>query len=337
MQYLNKITNVNTINFIDEDLYIFEFSGVLKKYFEGRMLWKIDTNTQHFVKKFKRNILFSFSQFSKIVFFTSTSGEVILNLDINFKPISIINDLIWGTSFKREEGKFEIYSLNEEGSFDLKLETDKYVAIKINSEYALCQNGYFEFKNLAINKYFEEWYLDIRNLLGSENTRLFGDLIEYEGKLYFFLSDQNGKYGIYCVEIATGQVVNYTNQIGGFLKLSNGLLYMNTDYVFTTIHPDTFEITQIDLRSILEPKGLNLGIMMQINLMVGDMYYFVCQNGRSGVATVGIINLEDKSLIWTTEIPIEASSYWVKEIQVHGNRLFVLTQGGTLHIFEKEL
>ncbi|MCU0468064.1 MAG: hypothetical protein MUF58_05635 [Arcicella sp.] len=182
----------------------------------------------------------------------------------------------------------------------------------------------------------EIWQINFKNLLESENTQLFGDLIEYEGKLFFFLSDRNGKYGIYCVEIATGKILNQTNEIGGFLKLSNGLLYMNTAYVVTTLHPDTFEIKQIDLRSVLEPKDLNLGILMQINLMVGHLYYFVCQNGRSGAATVGIINLEEKSLIWTTEIQIESGSYWIKEIQAHGNRLFVLTQGGTLHIFERE-
>ena len=184
--------------------------------------------------------------------------------------------------------------------------------------------------------YGEKWQLDIRNLLESETTQLFGDLIEYEGKLYFFLSDQKDKYGIYCIDIATGKVLNHTNQIAGFMKLSGGLLYMNKAYTLTTLHPDTFEIREIDLRSVLEPQGLSLGDMMQINLMVGQLYYFVCQNGRRESATVGIINLEDNTLVWTTEIPIESGSYWVKEIQVHGNRLFVLTQGGTLHIFERE-
>ncbi len=182
-----------------------------------------------------------------------------------------------------------------------------------------------------------QWKLNFQTILNSQEAKLFGDLIEDKGNLFFFLSDQNGKYGIYCVEIATGKILNQTNEIGGFLKLSSGLLYLNTDYILTTIHSDTFEIKQIDLRSVLEPKGLNLGIMMQINLMVGELYYFVCQNGRSGAATMGIINLEDKNLVWTIEIPIESGSYWVKEIQVHGNRLFVLTQGGTLHIFERDL
>lgn len=181
-----------------------------------------------------------------------------------------------------------------------------------------------------------QWKLNFQTILNSQEAKLFGDLIEDKGNLFFFLSDQNGKYGIYCVEIATGKILNQTNEIGGFLKLSSSLLYFNTDYILTTIQSDTFEIKQIDLRPVLEPKGLNLGIMMQINLMVGNMYYFVCQNGRSGAATVGVINLENKSLAWTTEIPIESGSYWVKEIQVHGNHLFVLTQGGTLHIYERD-
>lgn len=336
MQYSSKETNVNTINIIDGDLYMYEFSGILKKYFEGKILWKLNTNTQHFVRKLKKNIFFSFSQFSKVVFFTSTLGEIIINLDISIKPICIIDDLIWGSSFKREEGIFEVCSLDENGNYKLILGTGEYCAIKINSDYVLCQNGYHQFKTFAVNDYNERWQLDIRNLLGSENTKLFGDLIEYEGNLFFFLSDQSDRYGIYCVEISTGNVLNQINEIGGFLKLSNGLLYMNTAYEVKTIQTDTFEIKSINLRSVLEPKDLNLGILMQINLMVGHLYYFVCQNGRSRAATVGIINLEDSTLIWTTEIPIESGSYWVKEIQVHGNRLFVLTQGGTLHIFEKE-
>ncbi len=336
IQYSSKITNINTLTIIDGDLYVFEFSGILKKYFGEKVLWEVNTNTQHFVKKIKQDMLFSFSQFSKIVFFSSTSGDIILNLDVNIKPINTIDNLIWGSSLIREAGMFEVCSLDENGNYKLKIGTGEYAPIKINSEYVLCQNGYHQFKNFSINESFIKWQLDIRNLLESETTQLFGDLIEYEGKLYFFLSDQKDKYGIYCIDIATGKVLNHTNQIAGFMKLSGGLLYMNKAYTLTTLHPDTFEIREIDLRSVLEPQGLSLGDMMQINLMVGQLYYFVCQNGRRESATVGIINLEDNTLVWTTEIPIESGSYWVKEIQVHGNRLFVLTQVGTLHIFERE-
>lgn len=32
---------------------------------------------------------------------------------------------------------------------------------------------------------------------------------------------------------------------------------------------------------------------------------------------------------------LKEDSFWISEIQVHENRLYVLTQGGTLHIFEK--
>jgi outer membrane protein assembly factor BamB len=336
MQYLNKQDRINAFYLIDEELYTFEYTGILTKYIEKNVSWTTPTDTQHFLVRYKPTILYSFSQYSKVVFLLRNSGKVLLELNINFKPISVIDDLIWGVSHNRSNNIFEVYSLDERGNFTSKLITGEYVAITITRDVIVCQSGYSLFKCFKQNEFSELWQLDIRNILDSETTQLFGDLIEYEGKLYFFLSDQRDKYGIYAIDIATGQVVNHTNAVGGYMKLANDLLYLKKGNVITTIHPHTFEIVQTDYTRVLAPKNLNLGLR-NLEIIQDNLYYFVSEGLRGGAeATIGILDLNSKSLLDTVTIPIEAGSYWVKEIQVHGHRLFVLTQGGTLHIFERE-
>lgn len=333
MQSIKKFKNISNFHFANNR---FIFCGknliITDTYFSELKLFDLSVG---YSVIFKENLLLQSENGQEILFLNLTSEDLEIKVLGTEKFYlfrnTIIDDFIFINSTNNSVSVLD-KTLSKKKEYNigryLKILPDAKILNQSFNELLLIDVS--EDKSPQI-----QWQLNFQTILNSQEAKLFGDLIEYVGNLFFFLSDQNGKYGIYCVEIATGKILNQTNEIGGFLKLSSGLLYLNTDYIVTTIHSDTFEIKQIDLRSILEPKGLNLGIMMQINLMVGELYYFVCQNGRSGVATVGIINLEDKNLVWTIEIPIESGSYWVKEIQVHGNRLFVLTQGGTLHIFER--
>lgn len=331
---------LKTIEKMPLDLFWLSNTLVFKKYDELHQLEYNSLNIS-LLRIFPNEIFIEFSKNNSIII-TMINGICVFNVEKSTNEIiEIDNDS--SIQIKDYDGKslvtrikklgkwqYNIFFLSEKNQIEIDISTPSDGFIYNN--YIVLIKSRLEFS--CYLKDLQLWEINIKSLLESENTQFFGDLIKYEGKLYFFLSDQNDKYGIYCIDIFTGKVINQTNQIGGFMQLSEGLLYMNNEYTVTTLHPDTFEIKEINLRFVLEPKGLDLGYMMKINLMVGRLYYFVCQNGRSKSAIVGIVNLDDKSLVWTTEIQIESGSYWIKEIQVYSNRLFVFTQGGTLHIFE---
>ena len=91
-----------------------------------------------------------------------------------------------------------------------------------------------------------------------------------------------------------------------------------------------------DYSRVLNPKNLSLGLRT-LEVIQDNLYYFESEGLRGGAeATIGILDSRRKTLLNTITIPIEADSYRVKEILIHGHQLFVLTQGGTLHIIEIE-
>ncbi|WP_255069688.1 PQQ-like beta-propeller repeat protein [Lacihabitans sp. LS3-19] len=191
------------------------------------------------------------------------------------------------------------------------------------------------FSTFDVNTNSLTFQISLLELLDRDSIKHYGEIIEYQDKLFFSLYDDS-KSGIYAIDAYTGKLVNHTNEIGGSMKLANGLLYINNDYTITTLNPDTFEITINNYQEVLKPFDLNIGILRGIldNVIVDNYFYFVSYAGETGIASVGILDLVKKDLVWHSEISIEEGSYWIKEIQVHDNKLFVLTQGGTLHIFE---
>ena len=337
MRFLNKIQDVNTFHFIDEVLYTISFDSNLTKFTKDSQSWSLKIETQHNLSKFKPNKLYSFSQFSKITLIDDQLGVVIANYQLNFKPIKVIDGQIFGTSFIKNElnqNKFQVYSWNENDGLSLEFSTDDFIGILITDKNIICQKGYHYFNCFNIESKDKQYQFDIRDLLEGESTRLSGDIIEYKKLILISISNREKK-GIYAIDIETGEVVNQTNDVGGFLKLANDLLYINSDYVITTLNPNTFDYIKTDYTSILEPKGLHLG-RRNLEKIVNNHFYFVSESGRSETATIGIIDLDTKELVWQTQIPIEKGSYWISKIEVIDNRLLVLTQGGTLHIFERE-
>lgn len=177
------------------------------------------------------------------------------------------------------------------------------------------------------------WELDIKELLQSANGDLFSQVVGHKGYLFFFLSDLNEK-AVFKVELTTGKVLHKTQEAGGWITLSKDKLYVaNQDHI-KILHPDTFKIETIDFSKALEPHGFR--IQWNKFLVVDDRFYFVHENARGGgEAVVGVLNTTSRELLWYTTIPVEEGSFWISNIKAHANRLYVETQGGTLHVFEQ--
>jgi len=209
-------------------------------------------------------------------------------------------------------------------------------------------NGFDFFGDHAVQSFYNEkklkcyalqsgktiWELDIKELLQSAKAELASQVVEYGGYLFFFLSDLTEK-AIFKVELTTGKVIDKTSEAGGWLTLSGNKLYVaNQDHI-KILYPDTFKIETIDFSKALNPHGFR--IQWNKFLVVNDQFYFVHENASgSGEAVTGVLSISSHKLLWYTVIPIEEGSFWISNIKVHANRLYVETQGGTLHVFEQE-
>ena len=191
--------------------------------------------------------------------------------------------------------------------------------------------GLFDFINNI-----ELWSINFSDLLISDDTKQFGEVIFYNNFAYLFLSDFE-KFGIYCLDIHTGEVVNHTDKVAGFMKLANDTIYFiqNKGYELVQLNPITFEYGITNFESILKPLGIDLG-HKNLEVFTEKFFYFVSEKlVKNETITIGIIDLFTKQLIETININITDEGYGINKIEVHDNRLFVLTNGGTLHIFER--
>lgn len=180
----------------------------------------------------------------------------------------------------------------------------------------------------------ELWRLDFTELLGSEKAAQFGELIVAGNKLFFFLSDYN-KGAVFCVDTTDGSVLYETNKINGWLQKVEDKIYFLSHEQLKVLDINTFKEKIYDLTELINKHDLNLAWNKYV--VDKEQLYFVSENtAGGGAATVGIIDLNSLKLQWKTAIEIEEGAYWIKEIKVAGNKLYVHTQGGTLHIFEKE-
>jgi hypothetical protein len=102
------------------------------------------------------------------------------------------------------------------------------------------------------------------------------------------------------------------------------------------LNPDTFEIEIIDLKHIFPEDGWQM--VWDKYIISGDFLYFLVENIRGGgTANVGKLRLSTRELIWDTEINIETGCFWISEIKLFDDYLFVLTQGGTLYVYGSDL
>jgi hypothetical protein len=249
------------------------------------------------------------------------------------------------TKYIKNEDTFGAYiGIGNENYYGVVDIENKKIKYKIENTQIFCSNkkvgiqlNEFSLSQIDLTSGVINWQLNFLELLGSPETYILGKVLEYNGLLYCSLNDNIDKKGIFAIDIETGQVVNRTSDVVGRMKLANDKIFIIKDAKWVIVlDPLSLQYEKIDFSPLLSPLGLNLG-RRHLEVIVNNYLYFVSEGMRGGSeATVGIIDISKKELLWRTPIPIEEGSYWVKEIQVHEDRLFVLTQGGTLHIFGNE-
>jgi hypothetical protein len=256
-------------------------------------------------------------------------------------------DLSNGKITSTEEGKYyltknesyQVLRSNDEGDIAVEL-PDKKIEIRTESI-----NGLYFFNNCIVQSNYHKknlrcyslldgekiWEISFTDLLQSSQVQLCSPIIEYKGRLFFFLSDFIKKT-VFSIDLASGQILNSTNEAEGWITLANDQLFVASSDKVKTIDPYTLNVEVADFSAALSPYGFR--IQWNKFLVVGDLIYFVHENIRGeGEAIVGVLHFRTKALLWHTPVPIEEGSFWISIIKVHKNRFFVETQGGELHIF----
>lgn len=165
----------------------------------------------------------------------------------------------------------------------------------------------------------ELWRVELQKSLLSQ-------LIVVEEKLFFI--DEGGM--LWCLELSTGQVLSQDFLDKGWLVEHQGLLYSARHNSISIINPQTLTIQTLDCSASMLSAGLEFdwnGFGVE-----GDYLYF--QDNKHH--RVGLIHLPTASVAWYTDIQIPEGEYHILETKMKDNRLYVLVQGGNLHIYERE-
>jgi hypothetical protein len=169
------------------------------------------------------------------------------------------------------------------------------------------------------------WDLDVYEVSGETEGHVIKDLILYGDRLFIGLVTGT----VLCLEVTTGKFIESIPLGVGRIKYYEGKIYGAEEYKVRVLDPETLQWNKLDLTVALKEQGLS--ILTNRFVPQGDALYF--QDEKTAV--IGIVKLSTQELLWHTEIPVEEGNYWIEDLGVQGDKLYVLTQGDTLRIFEK--
>jgi outer membrane protein assembly factor BamB len=168
------------------------------------------------------------------------------------------------------------------------------------------------------------------------SEKITGDILVYEDKLLVSLSEGD----FICLEQSTGEEIWRCKGVYGYRKIIEN----NCSYEFAG---DYFSI--VDLKKGCKEKEINL---KEINdkeklfpisaeiLKVGNRIYFISGGIPRYIPAVGSFNLETQTYDWLYRFDNLKNPYGFSGmncLQYRDGLLYVLTNDGTLHIFEDEL
>lgn len=168
----------------------------------------------------------------------------------------------------------------------------------------------------------ELWRLNVGEV--TEGNEII-DQISYGDKLFLGLDIG----AVICLDVTTGKIIEKIPLDKGRIKLYEGLIYGVGGQEASVLNPETLQWHTIDFSAAL--KEQELSFLPGLFIPRGDEIYFKDYDRPK----VGLVKLSTQELLWQTEISIAPGNYWIEDMGANENKLFVLAQGGTLRVFEK--
>jgi hypothetical protein len=250
-------------------------------------------------------------------------GELVKQFEGPFAFMPFFDNGDWMVVLKEEEAGEKFIRLDTElNAVPYSWENSNLVNIK--GDYFFVRRGQI-FSCHHVSDGHELWNLDVYEISEETEGQVIKDIILYKDRLFLGLVTGT----VLLMKVATGKIIERFPLGTGRIRFFEGKIYGAEEHKVRVLDPETLQVNKIDLTAAFKEQGF--GIITNMFIPQGDELYF--KSERASV--VGVVKLSTQELLWHTEIPFEEGYYWIDDIGVQGDKLYVLTQGGTLRIFER--
>ncbi|MBT1687065.1 hypothetical protein [Dawidia soli] len=180
----------------------------------------------------------------------------------------------------------------------------------------------------------ELWTMNVYEVSGETEGSVMYDRILLDGKL--FISLVTGV--VLCLNVATGEIIEKIPFDKSRIQLHNGLIYGTGGRELGILDPKTLTWRTVDFSETL--KGHNFHFQANCFIVQGDELYFmnrVPHYTSEGAHVIGVVKISTRELLWHIDIPVTEGYFWVEDMGVKGDKLYVLAQEAVLHIFERNV
>ena len=337
MQFLSKISQVGNFSIIDNGLYCFHTDGSIERFQNIVSQWRHIFNVQYFIAKVNDDIFCTWQDYKKIIFLNPITGIVFKEKEIvQFRVLRVVNQSILGLYYTAQEDNtynFSVGKIDKEFKFKILFDTKAAAPSLFLNEYLLCREGNNFLTCHPLSTGAEKWRIDFDTLLNITESRLYGDIFEHKGRIFFYLSNALSTIeSMFCVSVETREVLHRMTGFGGFrVQKEAGILYDMRGYTLQMWHLDSLEMRTVDLSNILQPLEWQSNGTDKFLVKEGKIY-FIAQSRKSNIILVEL-DMDTQEVI--SETDIGSNQFLVNEIRVHDNRIYLLKDNKELLIYEK--
>lgn len=330
LKFLNKIEKVSTCFPLKDGLYAFFTNKELSKFDnKDKREWTLLVDTIHVLFGKDENLLFSYTKGLKSQ--VIIKGEVRCDL-AGYSPLGYLkNDILF--FYNGREGRriciLEEVSHVPKNQIDLGPSMPQYnieeKIIGMTSKVALDCHDFSKQKKL--------WEIDLKEKLNLHDPTIYKH-VAFGGYLYVYINDDRNpdKSHVYCIDLETGEIVAEFPDFKGYVSVFDRYIYTTRYSFIQRFNPETKVLENIDIEKELKKNGFRE--MDFTRWLVKDNYMYFVQNFGDVQARVGIVDLSTQTIV--DKIVLDRKNGSIGTIKVHNNRLYILSQDSTLHIYEAE-
>lgn len=287
----------------------------------------------YFYDLYQNKLVFDFKRNITFLDVVSTQEE-----NIEFKSIIKFDGkryLLLTSKSNQEYCELSVYDLLT--NYEKRLEEKYYWGIGdiFDNNFYFDENKFLKSLSLLTGEY--DWEVALNR--HGEILKIFGVV---DTTLVVCWHRGHRTFGLLGIDLTSGQIRwnMDNNQLfdGRTAQLSDGKLFS------TSAYGDESYYIELDIRTqhvlcygeIPHLKSLGLRIRW-INWQDNFLYFSAFYQDSFGAEAIGVLDKNSLDLLWWERVSLEKGAFLVNEApQVAGNKLYVLDNEGTLHIFEKE-
>ena len=180
----------------------------------------------------------------------------------------------------------------------------------------------------TVNNGRKLWEMDVKTLIDGGKADLFSPISGWEDRIFFYVSDLKDDTTV-CLDIQDGKRAERI-EFGTWIVPYGDYFYGTSSGTVRKLDPVSFHVEDIDIVNMGEQFDMEFSWNRFI--VDGDELYFAAKKRL----VLGCVSLKERKLVWSNQIPAMDEFEAIDRIDVSNNRLYVLTNRGVLHFFQKE-